>query len=474
MKYNQAAIIYKINTYLRLQKRQINLDPGYCHGITLLWLSKMAEKKEKWYYDLVKRIVDVPINTLLDHEIDMEKFIAHIEWLQKPEKYVSSIRQMDIDKTVEVPKEIPVSSVFESKQLDVLLDLVIQSEKMVCISGPDHSIGVYRRGGKYHIYNPNYDTGVAKTVDTIAALRVELIKCLFTDFNHPGIKLPITINVLGDADEDNLKEKQNIYKWIIESTGVMTFCDFGIGPLYLACENHNVQLAAMLLEKGAVPNRPTNNDRYPLLLASYSGYTELVALLLQYGADPNLEGREGLSLYLASKHGHESVMRLLLKHGAEVNKPDRDGETAIFAAVNAGNIEFTKLLLEQKANPLIPRNDGDTAMDIAIKRRDWATVLIMLMYVHTPHARNFGILKRNKAHLIEVANNMKENKLIGADENKQIVRLVEEISTKKTEMLKSAKDPEHSKNDDMHRFFTQKVCGNTPEDILAPGLEVQM
>src|SRR5690349_21148096 len=114
MKYNQSIIIAKINAYLKLKKRSLTLDQGYCHGLTLLWLYKMSEQKVKWYYDLVKRIVETPNDALLDIEIDIEKFIAHIEWLQKPEKYAPSIRQMDIDKTAEIPKEIPVSSVFES------------------------------------------------------------------------------------------------------------------------------------------------------------------------------------------------------------------------------------------------------------------------------------------------------------------------------------------------------------------------
>lgn len=465
MKYNQSILIAKINAYLRLKKRPLILDQGYCHGLTLLWLYKMAEKKEKWYYDLVKRIVDTPNDKLEDIEIDIEKFIAHIEWLQKPEKYIPSIRQMDIDKTAEVPKEIPVSSVLESSQLDALLDLVIQPEKMVCISGPDHSIGVYRYGSNYHIYNPNYDTGVAKIVVSIGALRQELIKCLFTDFKYSGVKLPVTINVLGDEEitEENLEEKQNnIYKWIIQSTGVMNFCDYGIGPLYLACENHNDQLTEMLLEKGAAPNMPTKNGKYPLVLASYSGYAKLVALLLKYDANPNIEAREGLPLYLACKHGHEDVIKLLLTGGALVNKPDKDGETAIFASVNAGHRKFTKLLLEHKSDPLRPRRDGDTAMDIAIRMKDWVTVVMMLMYVETPHARNFGILKRNKMRLIEAANTLKEQKEMAPTENKKVVGLIEEISTKKRNILKTVKNPEHSKRDD---GFSQPECKAVNEDM---------
>ena len=112
MPYHQTKIIDKINLYLKLNKRSLTLEHGYCHGLTLLWLYKMSKNQEKWFYDTIKLIVDTPQENFSEIEIDIEKFIAHIEWLQQPEKYVPKIRQMDIDKSIEVPKELPLSSIF--------------------------------------------------------------------------------------------------------------------------------------------------------------------------------------------------------------------------------------------------------------------------------------------------------------------------------------------------------------------------
>lgn len=459
MDYNQTAIIDKINHYLKSNNRELILEHGYCHGLTLLWLYKMSENKQKWFYDLVKKMVDTPEEKMSDIEMDMEKFIAHIEWLQQPEKYIRSIRQMDMNESVEIPKEIPASSVFNPRQLDSILELVIQPNKMVCISGPDHSVGVFQRDDKFYIYNPNYDSGVAKRINSIKLLRYELIQCLFADFDHPTKKLAVTINVLG---EDDVPQKRaNIYKWIIHSTGTMNFCDFGIGPLYLACENHNEELARMLLEKGALPNKPTNNGRYPLLLSCYSGYANLVTLLLDFGADPDLEGREGLPLFVASKNGHEEVVKVLLEHNTLINKPDRDGDTAIFGSVEQEHKHITKLLLENGANPLHARNNGDTPMDIAIKEKHWDVVAMMLAYVKAPHERNIRLLKRNKKHILSAVEQLLEANELATDERERVKKILNSIDIKKTRTIKSTKVPELSRRDVVSQYINSDLNRNS-------------
>lgn len=460
MMYDQSAIIDKLNDYLKLNNRKLVLSHGYCHGLTLLWLYKMSEKKEKWFYETIKKIVDASKDKISEIEMDIEKFLAHIEWLQQPEKYVPSIRQMDIDKSTEIPKELPLSSVFNPSQLDTVLNMTILPDKMICISGPDHSIGVVLRKGKYYLYNPNYVSGEAKELDSALLLRYELIQCLFADFDHPTKNLAITINVMGG--DDMTQEKNNIRTWIMKATGVMNFCDYGICPLYLACENHDVELVQLLLEKDAKPNIPTKDNRYPLLLSCYSGYVDQVELLLKHGADPNLLGREGLPLYVASKNGHDAVIRKLLENGALINYPDKDGETAIFGSVQYDQKHITKLLLESGANPLWANKYGDTPMDIAIENKDWGTVGMMLLFIESPHTRNIEKLKLNNTNIVEALDRLVREKMIAEYENKQIAKLLNEITSEKAQIRKTTKhfeairrDFNDKSNDDLNRnrFF---------------------
>lgn len=462
MPYNQRAVIEKIHAYLVKKEserkkqgnekevlddksiiKHLEVAKGYCHGLALLWLYKMSEKNEKWFYDTIKTIVDLPLKEMGKLESHVEKFINHIEWLQHPEKYIPTVRQMDCDETVEVNKEIPLSSVFQPVQLDAVLDLVIQPNKMVCLSGPDHSIGVMRRGAKYHVYNPNYHSGCAKVMDTVKQLRLELIQCLFADFNYPASKLALIINVLGEDDMTETRTK--IYKWVIDTTGAVTLSEQGIGPLYLACENHNNELVSILLKKGANPNHPTKDGRYPLVLACYSGYAALVDVLLEYKANPNIEGKQGLPLYLACKHGHDEVIQKLLAAGVQVNHQDRDGETAIFAAVEFGSRKHTVMLLEHKANPLLSRHDGCTAMDIAIMKRDWETVVMMMKFVASPHARNIPAFKENYNAIITAVKHLSEAKQIEARDGERMIQTIDDIVKKGTISQKMAKTSEHSR-----------------------------
>src|SRR5262245_43362738 len=111
--YNQDVVIDKLNHYLKLQKRSITLKKGYCHGFSLLWLYKMSIGEENWFYNTIKKITACRKKRDYDAiEMDIEKFIAHIEWLQNSEKYVPEINQLDIDKIIELPRELSLSFLF--------------------------------------------------------------------------------------------------------------------------------------------------------------------------------------------------------------------------------------------------------------------------------------------------------------------------------------------------------------------------
>ncbi|MGA2093145.1 MAG: ankyrin repeat domain-containing protein [Sedimentisphaerales bacterium] len=55
----------------------------------------------------------------------------------------------------------------------------------------------------------------------------------------------------------------------------------------------------------------------------------------------------------------------MLGKGIEVNTRDRRGETALTMAVQNGNIEIVRLLLEKGADANVKNTDGITALIIA-------------------------------------------------------------------------------------------------------------
>uniref|UniRef100_A0A1Y1LH82 Uncharacterized protein n=1 Tax=Photinus pyralis TaxID=7054 RepID=A0A1Y1LH82_PHOPY len=126
-----------------------------------------------------------------------------------------------------------------------------------------------------------------------------------------------------------------------------TLCD---EPLRMAIRNKHMDIARLLLENGADPNK-----RYffgsEINLVNDLEYLEL---LLTFGANADSRDRAGLTpLMKAARQpqGMEAVL-LLLHHGADVNAvadERHDYRTVLHYAVLSGNIDIVNLLIKQGA-----------------------------------------------------------------------------------------------------------------------------
>ena len=104
----------------------------------------------------------------------------------------------------------------------------------------------------------------------------------------------------------------------------------GRTPLHYAAGQYNdagpglhLEVARLLLGKGADVNAAAEGGYTPLHVASGLGHLEMAELLLSQGANPNAKDRRGPPLMAAVVQGHLDVVRLLLRHGADV---DAEGE----------------------------------------------------------------------------------------------------------------------------------------------------
>lgn len=90
-------------------------------------------------------------------------------------------------------------------------------------------------------------------------------------------------------------------------------------PLYIAAECGHIEVARLLLERGAIVDTPGGENRQsPLLVAAEKGYMPMVSLLLDYGANCHYKTeQEGYTaLMLAAKRGHTDLVFWLLEAGA--------------------------------------------------------------------------------------------------------------------------------------------------------------
>lgn len=112
-------------------------------------------------------------------------------------------------------------------------------------------------------------------------------------------------------------------------------------------------------------NAVDSNGRHALYHSIANGQTQTALYLIECGADPSPS--HSSPLFSAIQRKHFQVIDPLVKAGADVNfVAGRDGSTPLVAAIDIGNTDIVKYLLEVKANP-----DGSpkmNALHVALRR----------------------------------------------------------------------------------------------------------
>eukprot|EP00792_Barthelona_sp_PAP020_P009614 TRINITY_DN3310_c1_g1_i11.p1 TRINITY_DN3310_c1_g1~~TRINITY_DN3310_c1_g1_i11.p1 ORF type:complete len:264 (-),score=69.11 TRINITY_DN3310_c1_g1_i11:940-1659(-) len=94
--------------------------------------------------------------------------------------------------------------------------------------------------------------------------------------------------------------------------------NLGKSPLFVCCQENNLDFVKTLLEMGADVNSCNNNGASSLYIACELGHFEIVKYLLIHGADVNLCFTGYSPLYISAYHGHLDVAMMLLDH-PEIN-----------------------------------------------------------------------------------------------------------------------------------------------------------
>lgn len=125
----------------------------------------------------------------------------------------------------------------------------------------------------------------------------------------------------------------------------------GLLPLNLAIKSGRLELADMLVKRGANPNL-SDKGGSPLNSAIIGEQLVLAAMLLSHGADPNLaDQKQGYPLSLAVRKSSSEIVRLLLNHNADADPPDAIQGNPLNLAVKRKSSELVGMLLEHGADP---------------------------------------------------------------------------------------------------------------------------
>ncbi|XP_049339003.1 ankyrin-2b isoform X21 [Astyanax mexicanus] len=155
----------------------------------------------------------------------------------------------------------------------------------------------------------------------------------------------------------------------------------GITPLHVASKRGNTNMVRLLLDRGSQIDAKTRDGLTPLHCAARSGHDTAVELLLERGAPILARTKNGLSpLHMAAQGDHVECVKHLLQHKAPVDDVTLDYLTALHVAAHCGHYRVTKLLLDKRANPNARALNGFTPLHIACKKNRVKVMELLVKY----------------------------------------------------------------------------------------------
>lgn len=152
----------------------------------------------------------------------------------------------------------------------------------------------------------------------------------------------------------------------------------GESALIILLKKNSVDLAQVVLDRGADVNQAAVNGLTPLMTAAFNGQTNMALQLLAKKADPRaLDQLQKNAMTYAAGEGHTDIVTLLLTSGVDPNAVYHNDLTALMWAAGFGKTATVKALLAAGANPLLKDNRGKTAEDIAREQKFSETAQVL-------------------------------------------------------------------------------------------------
>ncbi len=136
----------------------------------------------------------------------------------------------------------------------------------------------------------------------------------------------------------------------------------GLSPLACAVANRKLEIAKLLLGRGANVDSKDMSGCSSVFWAAYNNDVGMLKLLISRGA--NLESR-GNPLLVAIYNRYDEVAQLLVEAGADVNAQDPSGDSALHYAVKRGSIPMAVLIRKAGGDIDKKNTSGKSPLDYA-------------------------------------------------------------------------------------------------------------
>ncbi|KAI0288057.1 hypothetical protein BC826DRAFT_721154, partial [Russula brevipes] len=163
----------------------------------------------------------------------------------------------------------------------------------------------------------------------------------------------------------------------------------GKPPLVTAYDRRNLETMALLLEHGANPDAQYDFCGSISHDAASKGNTEVIELLLQHEADVHIRSIGGSKWTLLHWMSNARLAQILLDHGADINALDAAHDTPLCRAAENGRLDLVRVLLGHGADIHI-RGKRDWTPFQAAKSRG-STEIMQLLVEHGAEDEQRGV-----------------------------------------------------------------------------------
>lgn len=141
-------------------------------------------------------------------------------------------------------------------------------------------------------------------------------------------------------------------------------------PLTAACENGYIDIAKMLIAKGADVNKNHVSGKFPLYAACNKDDFDIVRMLLDRKAQVNTIYKTlSTSLYYVCLRGQVEIAKMLIDYNADIDLTGECTETPVYAASANGHDKIVSLLLDNGADIYEMSTEQLTPLTVALQNQ---------------------------------------------------------------------------------------------------------